>query len=245
MKLLKIVFVLWVVMASQGFAAENTVKLATVEWTPYVGKKLPENGFISEIVKTALERAGYSVEIKFMPWATLLKAVESGKMDAFFPAYYSKERTEKFVVSDRFFSVHLYLCALKSRNIAYNTLEDLKPYKIGVVRGYLNTPTFDSADYLNKKMANSDKLNVIKLLKKRVDIVVVDKYAALEILKKNAPDKIGDLDFLEPSLEEKSLHLIFSRKNKNAQPIVDNFDKEIKRLTEDGSVTRIMRKHGF
>ncbi len=245
MKFFRFVVVLWIAMASQGFAAEKTIILATVDWTPYVGKNLPDNGFLSKIVTTALERTGYSVEIKYMPWATILKAVENGKVDAFFPAYYSEERTVKFVVSESFFTGPLYLCKLKSNKIVYSTLEDLKPYKIGVVRGYLNTPEFDSADYLNKKKANSDKLNLVKLIKKRVDIVVVDKYAALQIVKESIPDAIGAIDFLEPPLEEKTLHLVFSRKNKNCQAIVDGFNTEIKILTEDGSVKKIIRKYGF
>ncbi len=51
------------------------------------------------------------------------------------------------------------------------TLEDLRPYKIGMTRGAAISPEFDSANYLHKEKVKHDSLNVKKLLKGRVDLV--------------------------------------------------------------------------
>jgi polar amino acid transport system substrate-binding protein len=245
MKLLKLMIILWIAMPFQGLAREKTIKIATLEWTPYVGKELRDNGFTSEIVRAVFDRMGYSVKIKFMPWATLLKAVEHGKVDAAYPAYYSDERALKFAMTNAFVDGPLYLCKLKNKKIAYHTLEDLKAYKIGVVNGYVNTPEFDSASYLNKKFANSDRLNLLKLLNKRVDMIVVDKYAAMQIVKESIPGAVGKIEFIEPPLDVKPLHLLVSRKIDNSQAIVDDFNKGLEMLTDNGAIKKIMRKYGF
>ena len=245
MKLLILIIIFWIAIPFQGFARDKTISIATLEWTPYVGKDLRDNGFTSEIVKAVFEQMGYSVKIKFMPWATLLKAVEHGKVDAAYPAYYSDERALKFAMTDAIIDGPLYLCKLKKRKVVYNTLEDLKAYKIGVVNGYVNTPEFDSAKYLNKKFANSDRLNLLKLLNNRVDMIVVDKYVALQIVKESIPDAVGKIEFIEPPLDVKPLCLIVSKKLDKFQVVVDNFNKGLEMLTDDGAIESIMRKYGL
>ena len=62
MKKIVIIFicvsVLWI--APDNFYAEEkrVVELVTLEWPPYVSSKLDNNGFLGEIAKTAVKRAG-------------------------------------------------------------------------------------------------------------------------------------------------------------------------------------------
>ncbi len=40
----------FVLILTSGARAENTVKLNTLDWEPYVGQKLPNNGFLSDFL---------------------------------------------------------------------------------------------------------------------------------------------------------------------------------------------------
>src|SRR5690606_41510265 len=81
---------LWCVMvlATSVFAAESSsqapavkqIKLATLEWPPYVGKKLKQQGYVHEVVVTALERVGYEVQIQYVPWPRALREVSLGEI---------------------------------------------------------------------------------------------------------------------------------------------------------------------
>ena len=232
-------------LGTTGFAADKAVSLATLEWEPYVGEKLRNYGFTSEIVAEAFKRAGYTVEVHFMPWARVLQEVMKGKYDAAYPAYYSKERAKTYILSNSFAEGPLVFCKKKGADISYKTLQDLRPYRIGVVRGYVNTPEFDAADYLRKDIANSDELNLRKLLRGRVDLVVIDKFTAQHILSTVIPEGVDAIEFLEPHLQEKPLYLAVSRKVKGHQQIVKDFNHGLKQITEDGMIRNIMKKYGF
>ncbi len=61
-------------LASPSPAAEPhpALRLTANIWEPYTGADLPRQGIASEIVTTALARAGYTAEISIMPWSRAL-----------------------------------------------------------------------------------------------------------------------------------------------------------------------------
>ncbi len=81
-----------VIATPVAFSSERIIRLATLDWQPYVAQQLENYGFTSEIVTTAFNRAGYHVQISFMPWIRVLAEVERGTYDAMYPAYFSQER---------------------------------------------------------------------------------------------------------------------------------------------------------
>jgi len=242
-KLLFILLIFSMTIPSRIIAEE--IKLASLEWPPYVGTKLSQYGFTSEIVKEIFNKAGYKVKYNFMPWARVLKCVERGNYDAAYPAYFSKERAEKYAMSEPIAHGPLVLFKRKSDSIKFTKLIDLKPYKIGVVRGYVNTPEFDNAAYLNKEAVNSDEQNIKKLLKRRIDLAVVDKYTGLYLIKTKDLDPQKELNFIDRALENKTLHVAFSKKLPNYQKIVEQFNSTLKELQKDNTLTNIIEKQGF
>ena len=232
-------------IGTTGVAEEKSISLATLEWEPYVGKKLKHYGFTSEIVAEAFKRTGYKVKVTFMPWARVLQEVRKGKYDAAYPAYYSDERAKMYALSNPFAEGPLVFYKRKEAVISFRSLQDLKPYRIGVVRGYVNSPEFDAADYLTKDIANSDEINLKKLLKGRLDLVVIDKFTSQSILNKIIPEGRDVLECLKPHLQVKPLYLAVSRKVEGYQHIVKDFNYGLKQISDEGLIKKIMQKHGF
>jgi len=229
--------------ATNLMSQSNLIKLATLEWPPYVSKKVKGMGFTSEIANQTFKKAGYDVKIYFMPWAKVLKDVERGKYDAGFPAYYSKQRNFIYGLSKMIAKGPLVFAKRKDSPIDYKQLTDLKKFKIGIVRGYVNTTEFDNANYLKKEIGNSDEQNLRKLLKKRLDLVVIDKYTAIHILKTKIIKEKESITFLNIPLEEKGLYVAFSKKKSDYKKKLDIFNTAFDAITKEGLIDKIMKKY--
>lgn len=224
---------------------EHTIRLATLDWPPYVGKSLFQQGFTTAIVSEAFKRAGYKVKIDFLPWARAIQQADEGNYDAVYPEYYSDDRNKSFFFSEPFASGPLGFYKRKDDKISYTKLEDLKPYRIGIVLGYINTPEFDSASYLQKETATSDEQNIRKLLAGRIDLIVIDKYVAQYLIKNSITEATGKIEFLEPPLLDQKLYVIFPRKTVASEKKLQEFNTALKSMQNDGSLERILRESGF
>lgn len=231
--------------APPTMSEDKEVSLATLNWEPYVGEKLEHFGFTSHIITEAFKRVGYRVQYTFLPWARLLKQVEAGKFDAGCAAYYSEERAEVYAFSAPYARGPVVLYKRKDKDIKYQSLADLKPYRIGVARGYVTTPEFDAAEYLRKEIANDNDLNMKKLLAKRVDLIAIDKFVAQHIIKTSLPEGADMLEALDPPLADNPIHLIFSRKREGHERKIRDFNRGLQALVDDGTIRNILQFHGF
>lgn len=232
------------VFSSQSFAGKKVV-LASLDWEPYIGQKMKANGYVAELVREAFKRKGYDLEIKFMPWARVIKMAKEGKYDGYFPEYFAEELKVNYEVSSPFPGGPLGFYKRKGTTIKFNSIKDLMPYRIGVVRGYVNTKEFDEAGYLKKEEVKDDLLNFRKLFKKRLDLVVADKFVGKYVVSKDLPDKLAELEFVDPPLENKDLYVCISKKTAESMAKFKAFEEGLKEITADGTVQKILKKHGF
>lgn len=154
----------------------DPIRIVTTDWAPYFASELREGGVITAITKAAYSKAGVETTFRFVPWKRAIQEVEEGKSDVLMGAYYSHDRARRFAFIHPVFEVKIHLIDLKSLGIdSFNQLEDLKEYKIGIGRGWVNSEAFDKATYLNKEEASNQILNIRKLFRKRIDMVVMSK----------------------------------------------------------------------
>ncbi|MCX6580226.1 MAG: transporter substrate-binding domain-containing protein [Candidatus Aminicenantes bacterium] len=224
---------------------EYSIELAYNDWSPYYGPDMPNQGPIAEIIREAFKWVGYSTKIEFLPWANLMEKLKTGRCDAGFAAYYSEQRAKDYIYSDPI-GICSRVAFLKKQDlqINYKKLEDLKLYRIGVTRGYIYAvPEFDNADYLNKIESTSEEASIMNLLKKRLDLVIIDKAVAQYLLKKKFMTNKNELDFLEFTDRKGELFLFISKTNKEADRIKKDFDYGLKQIKEDGTFDRIIKEY--
>ncbi|GAB6887231.1 ABC transporter substrate-binding protein [Desulfothermus okinawensis JCM 13304] len=222
-----------------NYIAKEKITLLTLEWPPYVGKELPQKGYTYVLVKKVLEKMGYSVEIKFRPWTRIIHKGKKGEIDGFFPAYYVKWREKYFYISDPFYGGPIVFLARKQSKIKYKHIEDLRTYRIGLVKGYINTDKIDNANYLIKDYARNDLINLKKLIKGRVDLIVIDKYVAYYLMKKYLPHCINKVEVLSPIIEYKNLYVCFPKNRKNSLKLLHDFNKGLSILRRNGTLDRL------
>jgi polar amino acid transport system substrate-binding protein len=226
---------------------KKTVAVATLVWEPYVGPKLKNGGMATEIVVAAFKRAGIKATIHHMPWIDVMNRSAKGEVDAIYPAYFSKERLKKYLISEPFLNGPLALCARKATKVKFDSLEDLKPYRIGVVEGYANEEKFDAADYLTKVVAKSDLANLRSLIKGDVDLAVVDQLVGLHLLKKHREELGGPeaVKFLVPPLGTRDMYVMFPRILPESEARLKQFNRALLRMKKVRRIEQIMKKHGF
>jgi polar amino acid transport system substrate-binding protein len=242
---LKLIIAFFVVFSTIPARGEGLLSLATLNWAPYVEKDLPGRGFTTEIVTTVFERAGYRVEISFMPWARVLRRVARGDAHAMYPAYQSKERIHVYAFSDPFARSYLVFYKRVEDDIEYTTLGDLSGYRIGVVRGYVNSPAFDRAGYLQKEATDSDESNLRKLLKGRIDLAVIDRDTAAHLIETRIPGAAGRLVPLDRPLQVKPLYLAVSKNIPGYSTIVADFNRALEEMSSEGLLQAIKERHGI
>lgn len=246
-------FLLIIGLTTSGVAQES-VKIGTLEWEPYIGPNMHNYGYVAEIVTEAFKRVDYKVDILFFPWARALKTAEYGELDGLFPEYYDVNRNKKFVFSDPFPGGPVGLYKRKDHTGVYPTnpqrdqteaLRGLQNYTFGVVRGYINTAEFDAASFLKKEEVASDKLNLKKLYNRRIDYIFIDKNVAEHLIKNYFPSYESELEFLPPPLEVRQLYIAFSKQVKDYQENLKAFNSGLQHIKQDGTMIRIMMQHGI
>jgi polar amino acid transport system substrate-binding protein len=195
-------------------ARADTVNLASLDWPPYTGAKLAEQGISSQVVKAVFAKAGINTTFKFLPWQ---RAVDTARSDASFVGYFPEyaDPSSPCLFSDPIGSGPLGFAELSAKPINWSALSDLKNVKIGVVAGYVNTADFDrmaAAGELKTDVATSDELNLLKLANGRFDLAVVDQNVMQYLLQTSPKLKplAAKLQFNNKLLEEKTLHVCFT-----------------------------------
>ncbi len=136
--------------------------MVTINWPPYVGEDLDQNGFICEIVEMACKAGQLGPSFKFMPIKRAYHYTEKGKYAVVFP--HTDKGGTPFLLSDPFGGSALVFFKNKNTpDITFESIEDLKPYRIGVVLGYSYTKEFDEVTYLNKDTAGNLEMCFKKL----------------------------------------------------------------------------------
>lgn len=221
------------------------LRMAGDAWAPYSDVSLLNGGLSTDLVRTALSRAGYTVDYEQVPWARAIHGVGEGRYDILINAWYSEERTQIGEFSGEYLINRLRFFKRKTSDIQYQTLQQLHPYSIAVVRSYAYSPAFDSDTELKKVSVASFSTAVRMLAAGRVDLTVEDEYAAKVALSRE-PDEVRDsVEFLPRSLSENSLHILVSLKNPDHEKIVADFDKAIAAMKADGSYEKLFKLHGL
>ena len=231
---------------SRVCADDKIIVLAhETSWAPHYGKTLEQGGYTVEIIREAFKRVGYTLETVWLPWKKAQVEAARGVYDGLGASYYNEERATKFAYSNPIATTEVVFFKRTEDDIQYSKLEDLKPYKIGTGFGYGYPEKFVKADYLDKIEAYELKTNITRLLHNRIDLIIGSRKAILFYLKQQYPDRINSLEILGDPLETLSLYVPFSKMTPNYKQKVDDFNRGLIMIKEDGTYQKIMKKHGL
>tara|TARA_R110001592_G_scaffold52649_9_gene161374 strand:+ start:94416 stop:95249 length:834 start_codon:yes stop_codon:yes gene_type:complete len=241
---------------STSLAYEKKVFLASLDWEPYVGPNLKNNGYVAELVEQAFMAVGYlkkDIIIEFVPWARAVVYGRTGYYDGIVPEYFMPQRAKHYRFSVPFPGGPVGFYKRKSFDLKYKDFDDLakqfteRNWKIGVVNEYVNTVDFDENPNIAKikEYAVSDTMNIKKLIAGRFPLIFIDKNIAHSIIEKLPhSDQIHQtFEMSYPPLERKDFYICFSKKSPFHEEKMADFNEGYKILEESGVIKRIMKKH--
>jgi sorbitol/mannitol transport system substrate-binding protein len=230
------------------------VTLATWDHVPYVGEGLPGGGYATQLVKTALERAGYRVRLSVVPAARARYMAEVGSVDGVMPIASDPQNREAFELSAAFPGDRLGL--LKRRSMKFALPRDavhdagrfwqaLKPFRLGLLRGDYQLARAARVPDMRLELATSDLQNIDKLAHKRVDLLVIDRFTAADVILKHRPHLVGELSFVPGRPLERDFHVGFSRARPGHAVLRAAFDRALAQLRSEGGLDQIRALHGL
>ncbi|MET0845384.1 MAG: transporter substrate-binding domain-containing protein [Pseudomonas sp.] len=231
-------------LLTQSAAAEK-LRLVADAWPPFTDATLVNGGLATDIVSTALARAGYASDFEQVPWARALLGVGEGRYDVLVNAWYTDERTKLGQFSGEYLLNRVRFLKRKDAPIEFSNLQQLHTYPIAVVRGYAYSPAFDEDVSLQKVPVHNFAMAVRMVAADRVKLTLEDEYVARYYLARESSKVRNSVEFLPKPLSENSLHILVSLKNPRHQQIVAGFDREIAEMKADGSYERLMKQHGM
>ncbi|MBF0257927.1 MAG: transporter substrate-binding domain-containing protein [Desulfamplus sp.] len=236
-----VLFCLAAVMIFSNVYANETVKLAIGDWAPYTSETDPKGNLLEKVVTEAFKAEGVTVEYSYFPWKRSYVNVEQGKFDGTFPWNKTPERDDAFyihkisLIQDDGVYFHL-----KSKEFDWNTIEDLKKYKVGVTIGYKQEEIYKN-NGIEADTVPDEIMNFKKILAGRIDVYQTSKVVGYATINKLfSPEDAAKFTNHPKAVETDEYYILFSRKTPNGKELADKFDSGLKKIKESGVYDKIL-----
>jgi len=228
-------------------SADSSLNLVANDWEPYTGNEFAEQGLATQIVTTALHRAGYQATVTIVPWPRALGLAYTGKADGIVAIWSTRERREQILLSDTYLSNNMVLLHMHGKLGGRKTQTDLSGLHIGVGRGYDYSDQFKASTNFSLEPADRVILNLRKLTAGRIDMVLEDDRIARYNLLRHADeiDDAKDIEFSDTPLFVLPLYFGVNRHRPDAELIVSKFNTQLKEMQRDGTIKHMVNSFSW
>lgn len=123
--------------------------------------------------------------------------------------------------------------------VSFDTLEDLKGYKIGYIRGGGLTPLFQKAN-IEPDWVTDLAQNAKKLFLGRIDMHAATELAGWGIIQKLYPENVNAIAMTEKPIHTIDGHIIFS---KNQHALKQQFERGFKIIQKNGTYLKVLKRY--
>ncbi len=153
------------VIFAANLYAEETWKIASLNWQPYAGSELPNQGYAIEKLRQLLKKEGIRVVVEFYPWRRARNIAKNKEYVGYFPAW-PEEVQPGFIASPPVDWSEVGVMKQVGSSVHFDSIDELfEKYYVGVVQ------TYDYPQLINNSMQKylnhvDNAPNEISLLKK-------------------------------------------------------------------------------
>lgn len=180
-------------------SSKETWKIASLDWQPYSGEKLTNQGESVEKLRRILAKENITLEVNFFPWKRAMDFAKTEEYIGYFPAW-PEEVIDGFVPTMKIDNSKIALLTYKNKSIKTDTLENLfKNNKIGIVKTYVYPKLI--TDLVKKYPHNitgalNETLLMKMLARKRFAIAITDPRVLNFVAKKEGMEKVSILKII-------------------------------------------------
>lgn len=226
--------------------SEQSVRIVTGEWAPYISEAFEGGGISCHIVREAFARMGYRVEYTFtMPWIErIYELAKAGEFDATMAWRATPVRLEHFVASAEPVMENRYVFFHRRDDpFDWRRFEDLAGVRIAATRGFNYGDRFraaESAGRLDVRYADTTKASFERLFAGEARLVAHDQGVGHEDLRAHFDPETRARVTFHPRMTDHHLsNVIFPRARlERSIALRDAFDRGLARITASGEVAR-------
>lgn len=233
-------------------ASLGTITIVADEWYPMNGDpNAPLPGYMIEIASEIMKRNRGQVLYRIMPWDKALDLVRAGYFDCVVGAYV-EDAPDFLFPRHEWGRDQLAFYGLKDKTWNFQSFDDLKNQRIGVITGYAYGEEVEAWLQANPKhvqwLQQNDalKLHILKLLNNRVDLILESVAVMSNRLSElGYQDKIVNLSLYG---QPNSTYIACSpheTKIKRSQRIVEVMDIGLGMLKSEHKLIPILDKYGI
>jgi len=226
-------------------AAAETLTVAADPWPPFVNEDHEEGGVALAIIREALSRKGYDVELNIMPWARAEDGVRSGDYDILPGTWYTESRAEELIYSEPYATNEVKFIKRADDDFEYTGMDSLAGKTIGIIRDYGYGDEFAAADTFSREASAGLITNIRKLVNGRVDLAIEDELVARFLINGEDPELLDQIEFVDPPYSANDLHLTSGRANSRGEAIVKAFNEGLAAMKKDGTFDAIMSENNL
>lgn len=217
-------------------AQPKLIRLASLDWPPYTGYLLAQQGETTMLVRQVFSAMGMELHTEFYPWSRAIR--NSEKPGSVYAGYFPEYQTHNpgFILSDSVGVSELGFVEAKAKPLGRLSFIRLPQLRLGVVQDYVNLTEVDQMigrGQLTPELAFSDRQNILKVALGRLDLAVVDRRVLMYLLQHDNEVKRlaeGKVYFNDSLTELKTLHIAFRLGAENLQ-LVKEFNQQLQKLS--------------
>jgi polar amino acid transport system substrate-binding protein len=193
------------------------------------------DGIDMAIAKQIGEDNNKEAKIENMEFDSLLVALDNGKIDAAIAGMtVTDERKEKVDFSEPYYNAKQVMIVKEDSNIA--KASDMSDKKIVVIQGYTGETCVKKLGFSYQSFKKGTEA-IMELVNGKCDVVVIDSATADKYVKDNKGLKVVE-DNKEFENEEYAIAV-----KKGNKELLDEINKSIKKMKEDGKINELAAKY--
>lgn len=233
------IFLLWLGLTALSAVQAETLKLATGEFHPYVGKALPDYGLSSQIVRSAFQAVGYQTTLVFMPWRRVAAETAAGLYAGSYPWAMNDERKLQFLYSQPIYRDQIHFFARSD-----SPLRDEQQWfgkTLCIPDGWDIKQLQQQIEHYRLRLNRpSDIENCLLMVEAgRVDLTAVNRMVGDSLAKElHLGHGIGPVG---NAITTDLNYFIVSRTHPQASKLIEDFNRGLETIRQNGSYERILQ----
>ena len=224
---------------------QKEIVLAASAWDPLMGRNLEGGGYLPEVIKAALSKAGYSLRVEWVSWDRAIELSKRGHFDGVIAAGNTIESLRYFNISDSVMSEDYGYFALKDFQISQISPRQMRLPIVGAIK----TSSIMEELKHNEKIVIKEEYhqfqNIKNLLDGKIDAFVGGRRHVENILATRFPGYQDQVTMAEHIKTYEHHYIMISQKHPNSKKIINDFDRAFRSIQESGQDNEIRLKYGL
>ena len=232
-------------MSTVSAFAGDRLTVLTEDWPPYsYESEGMVVGLSTDLVVQTLVRAGLDYSLSIKPWKRAYKETLSRRSTLLFTTSRTDKREKMFKWVGPLFPRKIVLYRLKkNKHIVVNSFDDLRRYKIGVLRGgsveeILKAHGFEQG--CNFDEASTNKQNILKLFLNRIDLIPGSEVTMAHRMKSTS-HKFCDLEKVFVLVDQGGYYMAINKETPD--DVVERIQGAFDSLVAEGGREKIIKTY--